>query len=859
MPKITSKKTALKSEVRDKTAKEDIKNKDERADKESHLSGGKIVSTQKIEASVEIHKTNGLDFIIGGVLFLIFLLCPVFFTGMSAQGMGFEKMILLYFLVLLGTVAWATKGIVTGQLTIKKTPLDIPLFGILIFFTVSTVISINQKMSLIGSYGNSAKGLVTVIIFILFYYLLVNNFNSKRIKLYFWTLVTSFSLVTIFSLLQLLNIFTLPFEFAKSSNFNPVGSLSGLTMFLAIILPLLVLAAAQTGIICQKTKKTGLLAVKILVGAIILSSLVILAFLNNLTFWPAAIVGIAVMLLFLLSKIVKISHNNLVVPVTVFFLLIIFLVMGNFNIMNYNFSKEIHLPRNTAYEIAKNSVKEKPLFGTGPSTFHYSFSKYKDNEYNNTQFWNIRFGNSSVFLFELAASVGVVGAFISLILLIISLAYCYRSIVGSKSEEEKNILLSLFSSMIIILVLSSMFAFSASLIILSVLIFSFAIAIAIKISPSKTKEINLSFNISQKFNLLLAMIFLLVSAGVISMFTIGIKIYLADSYAKEAIIATDPETRIEKLNKAVLMAPYQDVYYLSLADSYIAIANNEAAGAQDLEKILTNLNQAKKYAEEAVKISPEKAANNEFLALIYENISIYTKGGVSVWAKTLEGVYDKIIELEPNNPIPYFRKALVNVAKATAEQNKEEQNKYYSEAINNYDLAISKKSDLGDAYYGKGVAYEKMQNLNEAIEQLKTAVDTSSNNVDYLFELGRMYFNRGIMKAKVSDSKESKEEIVENVDDEDGGEVVGGETEVAVSTPKGMNIERNDDLNIAEQIFVNIAQAIHPHANALYSLALLYQAIGEDENAKIAVMELLKIEQPQEQLDKIKAQFQGLY
>lgn len=863
MPKITLKKAAPKSEAGKKDVKDEVNVK---TDKINEASISKSPKTAVIAAGSEpvseSVKTRGLDFLINSVLFLIFLLCPLFFTGLTAQGMGFEKMILFYFLVLLGTVVWAAKAIVSGQLIIKRTPLDLPIIGILIFSVVSTILSVNQKASLIGSYGNSTKGLVGIIAFILFYYLLINNLNSKRIKLYFWTLISSCSLVTIFSLMQLLNIFVLPFEYAKSSSFNPIGSLSSLTMFLVIVLPLLVLTTAQADLICAKSKKIGILTAKLIIGAITLCGLVILAFLNNLTFWPAAIAGIVIMLLFLLSKIVKITHNNLVIPITIFFLLIIFQVMGNFNIMNYNFAKETNLPRNTAFEIAKNSLKEKPIFGAGPSTFHYSFSKFKEDGYNSTQFWNVRFGSSSVFLFELIASIGALGALGAIIFLIIALVYCYRSIIKSKSDDGKNILLSLFSSMVIIIILSSLFSFSASLIILSIMIFSLAIATAAVVYSDGGKEINLSFNISQKFNLLLATIFLLVSAGVISMFTMGIKIYMADLYAHQTVNNPVLEERVDKLNKAIKLAPYQDVYYLNLADSYIAMANKEAAGAQDLNKILTNLNQAKKNAEEAVKIAPEKTANQEFLALIYENISIYTKGGVLVWAKTLEGAYDKMLELEPNNPIPYFKKALISVAKANSEENKDEQNKYFSEAINYYDQAISKKPDFGDAYYGKGVAYEKLQNLNEAIEQIKTAINTSSNNVDYMFELGRLYFNRGIMKANViaPDTNNIENDKAANGEGS-SGEAAGDESNIADSSPESSSakIERNEDINTAEQIFLNIAQAVKPHANALYSLAMLYQTVGETDNARAVVGELLKTNQPQEQMDKIKAQFKGLY
>ena len=139
--------------------------------------------------------TRGLDAIIVGAIALIFFLSPIFFTGLVAQGIGFEKMVLFYFLVLIGIVSWVTKGVIMGELNIKRTPLDIPIIATLAIFTASTILSVSVKDSLIGSYGSCAKGLVAVYVFALFYYLVVNNIDAKRIRLIFWTLITSSSLL----------------------------------------------------------------------------------------------------------------------------------------------------------------------------------------------------------------------------------------------------------------------------------------------------------------------------------------------------------------------------------------------------------------------------------------------------------------------------------------------------------------------------------------------------------------------------------------------------------------------------------------------------------------------------------------
>src|SRR3989339_2013464 len=108
--------------------------------------------------------TKGLDIIIMGAICLVFFLCPLFFTGLVAQGMGFEKLLLFYFLVLLGIVAWVTKGAILGELTLKRTPLDLPILATLVVFAVSTIMSISSKDSLIGSYGGPCQKLLVLLL-----------------------------------------------------------------------------------------------------------------------------------------------------------------------------------------------------------------------------------------------------------------------------------------------------------------------------------------------------------------------------------------------------------------------------------------------------------------------------------------------------------------------------------------------------------------------------------------------------------------------------------------------------------------------------------------------------------------------
>ncbi len=788
--------------------------------------------------------TKALDIIIIGCISAIFFLCPLFFTGLASQGVGFEKMILFYFLVLIGIVAWVTKGVVKGELGIKRTPLDWPILGLLAIFIISTFFSVNAKDSLIGSYGALTKSLAAVITFALFYYLVVNNINIKRIKILFWSFIASISLIIIYSLLQLLNVFVLPLDFSRTAGFNPLGSLSGLTIFLVAVLPLLVIAAAQLRELHPKLNRIAYLIIKSIIGLVGLAALMILALLNGFTFWPAAIAGIAIILMFFLAKIIPIKSGNLVIPLATFLLLIILLVLGNFNMMNLNLPAEVSLSRGISWDIAKASLAKNPILGSGPATFYYDFSQFRGADFNASSLWNTRFNSPSGILFEAIATVGSLGTLALLVIILITLSICFITLIKTSIKETHSIILALFSSYIIIIVFAGLFALNNAVLLFALLIAVLTVSTAVVLYPERFKVIKLSFRASPKYALALAAIFLCVSAGVVVLFTMGLKMYLSDIYVRRALAATEVEQKITALNKAISLFPYEDSYYLELANQYMAQANQEAVGSQNQTVIENSLSQAIETGRKALEISPNKAANNEALALIYENASFYTRGALE-WA---ENLYNDLIKLEPDNPLPHLRLALINMARANAEEDQTEQAYYINEAIKKYDEALAKKDNFDAAYYGKAIAEERLGDIDGAIDQLQRAVILNRNNVDYRFELGRLYFNRAVTQPNLAQN--ATEELTTGEE--------GNDLSVEANQGVGGAVSRNDDLDMAEQIFLSILQLNPNHANALYSLGLIYQQLGETDNAKIVIGELLKLI-PADQAEQVKAQFPGLY
>lgn len=796
--------------------------------------------------------TRGLDLIITGSILLIFFLAPLFFTGLAAQGIGFEKIILFYFLVLIGVVAWVTKGVIVGELNLKRTPLDIPILATLAVFLVSTLLSVSAKDSLIGTYGGSAKSFVALLSYVLFYYLVVNNIDKKKIKWIFYSILSSASLTALYSLLQINGIFLLPLPSTKLASFNPMGSLSALTAFLVAVIPMLVVGVAQSSEISQGGRNALAMALKIVLGLFLLASLAVLFLLNGFTFWPVAILSMVIVLMFFLSKIIKISNNNLLIPLAIFLVFIIFLVLGNLQIGSLNLPAEVSLSRSASWSIAKSALKGNPFFGSGPATFYYDFSKFKSVNFNNSPLWNIRFDSATGSFFELLATVGILGILPIVVLALIALSLVFITLTKSKDRGYNSILLGVFASLISVLVYNLLFSQNNSMILFSVLLSVFSVSAALVLYPEKFKILSLSFRASAKYALALAAIFLCVSAGVVFLFTMGLKMYLGDVYARQSMSEKDVKGKIAKLEKAISLAPYQDSYYLNLANNYMALANQSALNQSDQASIVNNLNLAIKNGQKSVEIVNEKAANNESLALIYENASFYTRGTLELAEKH----YQKVKELDPNNPTPYLRIALVNMAQANAEQDQGEKEYFIQEAIKQYDEAIKKKSDLAAAFYGKAIAYEKLNDVNKAIDNLKTANIASRNNANYLFELGRLYFNRGVSQMNLSQT--ASQQIAKNDISPDQGTSTESELSIEPVNSGAGTSAKNEDLAIAEQIFLSILKQNRQHANSLYSLAVLYQKTGDNNNARLMAQSLIGVVKDEQTKNAVRQQFSSI-
>ncbi|MEK7161061.1 MAG: hypothetical protein AAB724_03460, partial [Patescibacteria group bacterium] len=166
-------------------------------------------------------------------------LAPLFFLPFNANVLELNKQLLLIVFCLVLVIAWLGKMIARGKVEMKKSWLNIGLAVFLVAYLLSTVFSKNLYQSLIGFGNTIAESFIVLLAFVLVFLTLVNNLKKREeLNTLIFILVCSGLVAGIFGVFQLAGKFFLPWAFAQSANFNTIGSVNMLEIFLAGLLVL---------------------------------------------------------------------------------------------------------------------------------------------------------------------------------------------------------------------------------------------------------------------------------------------------------------------------------------------------------------------------------------------------------------------------------------------------------------------------------------------------------------------------------------------------------------------------------------------------------------------------------------------
>ncbi|MBU3964328.1 tetratricopeptide repeat protein [Patescibacteria group bacterium] len=418
-----------------------------------------------------------LNKILKVLIYLTVFLMPVFFLPFSFEVLEFNKLYMFFFLAWLSVLLWFLKMIIQDkEIRIRFCLVDYIVLAFVGVGIISSIFSVDKLSSIFGYYGRFSTGLVSMLSFAVFYFLVANNIGKEKLKTkneksqikikkeetgdgiitisgVIKTLIYSATVVIVFAYFSLLGIWAKIAQISSGTasivsrialRVSPAGlTAQSMAMFLAIILILAVFVIlggqkwsgfSSNLLIGDKKKDRRSRTFKIFCGVVVFLGFILLIITDFTPAWIILAIGLIVLTAIILKRrIFKNEVHRLILPIAIIIVSALFvilnfralaggLVTNNENIY-YNFMPERNLTQGESWQTALNTTIggfKNALIGSGPGTFYYDFSKYRPVSMNEGNLWAIRFDRSGNVFSEILATMGILG-FLSFIALAIAI------------------------------------------------------------------------------------------------------------------------------------------------------------------------------------------------------------------------------------------------------------------------------------------------------------------------------------------------------------------------------------------------------------------------------------------------------
>ncbi len=690
--------------------------------------------------------TRFLEVLMTVSLFALFFGLPLFFLNQTFQGIIFEKQVFFYFWVLVGIISWVVKSVLVGEIKIKKTPLDYLIVAFVFAYFLSTIFSVDRWHSFFGFFGDQSRGFVNVVACVLVYYFIVSNFTKRRLVIALGSFMASVAVVEIWTVLGIFFAAKLPQWVSSHVPVSPFGSMTSLGIFLSLAYPLFVVSIYKISeaSIAKKLKITlvSLLGLFLILDVVLIWLLYSFVFLPGIL--PGLVVGISFFAIFIIALIVRPKAGWAWISIASFMaVLLLLLIGGGDNYLPQKLPAEVSPSYGLSWNVAKEAMKDKFFIGTGTASYGYDFSRYRPQELNNTQFFNLRFYQGSGLFLEALPTIGFLG---TVILVLILLSYLGTSIYLLCKEKEKNKMYSLgiFSAGVTFLYSAFTIRVDGAILLVGTLVVILSLAVLQFESSNEEEYLKFSLKASPKYALALAFVFMLICGGVAYVFVFAGKALLADMAMKKATTqnSRNEDGSIKQMVQAINLYPKEARYYIRTGQEYMVLANGEALKEKDQRNTVTieqYLNNAITLSSIAKELAPNDVLIVEGLAQIYENSSMFVEKS----SELAEQYYQRALELEPHNPVYYIKLGEMKIARASISNDSVQKKQLVQEAIGLYQKSVESKKDYAVGYYYIAIASEALGDMDKAIEAIKSAITNERTNMDYIFTLANLLRERG--------------------------------------------------------------------------------------------------------------------
>ncbi|MHB1316664.1 MAG: tetratricopeptide repeat protein [Minisyncoccota bacterium] len=696
-----------------------------------------------------------------GLLLAVVFLSPLFFIPGSFVSVQFGTSILFAFGVLVSIFAFIAGALKRGSIEIPQSKIFVigSFIVVPLLYTLASLSNGFSRMSFLGyTFDISTTGFI--LLGFSFLYIISRVFNSKERIFYSYVAVTvSLLLVALFLVTRMIfGVDTLSFGVFSDLTSTVVGGWNNTGIFFGIgaILSLL------TYEMLSLTKVANMLTI-----AAIVASLFFLSLVNFGTIW---LIVAVTSFLFLVYKMFSSSDISIMswpdrlkkIPkfsLAVFIVALVFTIWGGvlgnkladtFKVSNV----DVRPTLSVTFDIIKNTLNTKPIFGSGPNTFASQWLSYKPADINSTVFWNTDFSYGVGLIPTFAVTTGILGILSWILFFGVYLYLGFKAIFSKVLDQFSLYLVS--SSFFVSLYLWIMtFVYVPSIVVFILTFFFTGLFLGTLyingLLTTKTFVFNKNPKIGFVTTLGLVSVFILAGALGYGLFGNSKSLWYFQKSAYAANTKGDLNESELYINKAIEEVPY-DVYYR--AQSEISVAKINELLSQDLSK--ANKEDVQKFfTDELTKaitsgLNAQKADSSNYLNWVtlgraYE-IAVPPQTEVNGAYEEAVKAYSNALERNPQNPG-------INLLFARLESAKNNLKKAKEYTI----LAINQKPNYIDAYYFLSQLEVADKNIKGAIESVTAASVIEPNNPAIFFQLGLLHYNNQDYKSAIVSFSKSLE------------------------------------------------------------------------------------------------------
>lgn len=678
------------------------------------------------------------------IIVVVAALTPLLFMPLTFDFFEFPKQIFLWVAAAILLVLWLMRFVLDNEVKVVKTPIDLPIILFIIVASVSTLLSSSRYTSLVGFFGRPDGGLAGIIALAIIFYVAVAAIRSiKDVMHVIIALLGSSAVLALLSLFYYFGLYILPWNASKVATFSPAGGVYALTVLLATVVPLALGLLLYSNSRQTQGQNLGMnpeggmpvrtrtAPVSPVMGALLavaaLFYLASIVLFGTTAGYAGLIAGLAVF--FLWSKRGQVKSNApyllaIAVAAGLWFALAgIPQVRQSIPGLNRQVTSPATLTATQSWKIANRTLSELPFLGSGPATYLFDFTRFKDAQYNIGDEWNLRFVVAHNQYLQIMTTMGLFGLVAYLFLLFKLASYGFKNVLVSRDAMYYPLKVGLFAALIAFMA-ATLFTASTTAIMVVFFLSAALLMVLERLSGSPAvSERKLAFVLStqghEQAKATNAIPWLLFVPGVV--LAIGV-LFLTAQYVRAnayyvagvtALSSGKPDAAskgLEYQTQAVRINPWEDAYHRDLARTSfnlaLALSQKPDLTEQERQTVAALLQQAVGQAQQAARLSPLNVNNWQTLADIYRRIAAQVNGA----GDAALAAFANAIRIDPTNP-----QQLLDVGGIFFAANS------YDRAIDAFKQAVSLKPNMANAYYNLANAYVKKEEYNNAWQAYQAA------------------------------------------------------------------------------------------------------------------------------------------